>query len=101
MTPVEYGVLMHGVMQNLTLCEPMDDASIRQQLSEMVRRNLLQEAQLQELEVESIAAFFAAPLGCKYIQTAHAQKTVGSKIKFAVCADVWKTLVASSIYFGT
>ena len=46
MTPVEYGVLMHGVMQNLKLCEPMDDASIRHQLSEMVRRNLLQEAQL-------------------------------------------------------
>lgn len=63
MTAVEYGVMMHGIMQNMRLQPELDETAVRAQLREMVERRLLDAKAAAELDATSVAAFFAAPLG--------------------------------------
>ena len=74
MTPVEYGILMHGVMQNLQLAKKLDRSAIEAQVREMKERQLLSEEQLVTLDLDGVAAFFAAPLGRRMLEAPRVER---------------------------
>ncbi len=80
MSAVEYGIMMHSVMQNLRLEEKLDASAIAAQLEEMTLRQLLSEAQAAQVDAVSVAAFFAAPLGRRLL----AARQVERELPFSI-----------------
>lgn len=59
----EKGTITHLILQHLDLNRPLDEADIREQAAALLARRFLTEEQLQAIEVEKLAQFFADPLG--------------------------------------
>jgi len=59
----EKGTITHLLMQHIDLGRTLDEADIREQLADLAARRFLTEEQLEAVEVEQIARFFADPLG--------------------------------------
>ena len=63
LTPAERGTAMHRALQHLSLTGPLDEEDIRGQLVKMRELEILTGEQVEAVEVENIARFFASPLG--------------------------------------
>ncbi|HWR06021.1 helicase-exonuclease AddAB subunit AddA [Sporomusa sp.] len=63
LTPVEYGVMVHTVMQHISLTGPCTAAAITEQVLALEARQILLPGQAQSVDVTGIAAFFASNLG--------------------------------------
>lgn len=63
MTPVEYGIMVHTVMQHLRFDGEVTEQAIREQASALEARQLLPAGQAGEVDAGLIAAFFASELG--------------------------------------
>lgn len=63
----EYGTLMHSVMQHLELAGQLDEADVRQQLQQMVEREIITKHQLQLVNVAQVVSFWASPMGQRLV----------------------------------
>lgn len=63
LTPVEYGIMMHTVMQHISLTGPYTAECIAAQVRELEARNILPPGQALLVDANSIAAFFHSSLG--------------------------------------
>ncbi len=63
LSPTELGTLMHLVLQHLDLYQPLDELNVAVQVQELVRREVITEAQARAVDTAAIARFFASPLG--------------------------------------
>lgn len=59
----ETGVLMHSILQHLTLQENMEDGELTRQLEAMVLKEILLAEQARQIDKASILAFLASDLG--------------------------------------
>ena len=67
-SPVDKGIIVHLVMQNIDYRRVSREDSIKQQLGEMVEREILTPEQLAVVEVNKIWRFFQAKLGQRVLQ---------------------------------
>ncbi|MGL5513069.1 MAG: PD-(D/E)XK nuclease family protein, partial [Sporomusa sp.] len=63
LTAVEYGTMLHSVMQHISLAGPHTAAAISEQARLLEDRQILLPGQAQQLKAADIAAFFASGLG--------------------------------------
>lgn len=63
MTGMEYGTLMHSVMQHLDLQGDLSDAGIKKQLTQMAEAEIIAVEQVSRINRHSIRSFFRSPLG--------------------------------------
>ena len=63
LTPSELGTLVHRVLQHVDLARTCDAEDLAGQLQDMVARNIITAADTKAVDVQSLAAFFASPLG--------------------------------------
>ena len=67
-SPVDKGIIVHLVMQNIDYRRVSREDSIKQQLGEMVEREILTPEQLAVVEVNKIWRFFQVKLGQRVLQ---------------------------------
>jgi len=67
LTPAEKGTAMHMVMQHVDLSKPVTEASLREQLDEMVDSELLYPEQREAIEIQWILAFFDTDIGKRLV----------------------------------
>ena len=63
MTPAERGTMMHLVMQQMDVTKEVTVHAVQEQIARMVNGEWLTEEQAKAIDVESIIAFFATPIG--------------------------------------
>jgi ATP-dependent helicase/nuclease subunit A len=63
MTPAERGTIMHLVMQQVDVTKEVTVHAVQEQVARMVSGEWLTEEQAKAVDVESIIAFFATPIG--------------------------------------
>jgi len=63
LSPTELGTLMHLVLQHLDLTRPLDQPEVESQVQGLVTLGLITEDHRSAVDTESIAHFFASPLG--------------------------------------
>lgn len=63
LTWAEKGIITHTVLQHLDLSRPLDVAGIRQQVAEMVAREILTQEEAAVIDLAPISRFFTGPLG--------------------------------------
>lgn len=63
MRPNEYGILMHTVMQHITLQKVLDTAGIKEELHRLVQEEYISAEQMPAIRVKDIARFFTSSLG--------------------------------------
>ncbi|SMC95747.1 DNA helicase/exodeoxyribonuclease V, subunit A [Sporomusa malonica] len=68
LTPVEYGIMMHTVMQHVSLNGPYTAEAIAAQVRELEVRQILPPGQAQAVDANSVAAFFTSSLGQRLIE---------------------------------
>ncbi|HWR43378.1 helicase-exonuclease AddAB subunit AddA [Sporomusa sp.] len=68
LTPVEYGVMIHTVMQHISLTGACTAEAIAEQARALEARQILLPGQAQAVDATSIAAFFASSLGQRLMQ---------------------------------
>ncbi|MFM1653187.1 helicase-exonuclease AddAB subunit AddA [Brevibacillus sp. B_LB10_24] len=61
----EIGTIVHTVMQQLDLKQPLDEAGVQHQLRDLVDREYLTREQAAQVNCQQIASFFASPLGLR------------------------------------
>lgn len=64
----EYGTLMHSVMQHLKLAGQLDEADVREQLQQMVEREIITQDQLQLVNVRQVVSFWASAIGQRMVK---------------------------------
>lgn len=69
LTAVEYGVMMHTVMQHVSLAGPCTAAAIAAQVRQLEDCQILLPGQAQAVDTAGIAAFFASGLGQRLLQS--------------------------------
>lgn len=67
LTPVEYGVLLHTVMQHIALQGDFSEQAIIEQTAALEARDILPAGQAAEVDAGLISAFFATPLGARLV----------------------------------
>ena len=65
---VQYGTLMHGVMQHLDLSGELTEQGIKAQLSRMEEQEIITGEQAGMVRAEQLAGFFASDLGRRLLQ---------------------------------
>ncbi|XER04623.1 ATP-dependent helicase/nuclease subunit A [Sporomusa rhizae] len=68
LTPVEYGVMVHTVMQHIQLSGECTPAAIAEQAQALEARQILLPGQAKELGVQTISGFFASELGRRMLK---------------------------------
>ncbi|MBP2634885.1 MAG: addA [Firmicutes bacterium] len=68
LTPVEYGVLLHTVMQHIELRSDFTKQAIVEQTAALEAREILPAGQAAEVDAGLISAFFATPLGERLVK---------------------------------
>lgn len=63
LSPAEIGTAMHMVMQHVDVKAEVTEASLKQLLEEMVRKELLTSEQVEVIDISSILSFFQSSLG--------------------------------------
>ncbi|MEN6411513.1 MAG: helicase-exonuclease AddAB subunit AddA [Veillonellales bacterium] len=63
LTGAEYGTVMHSVMQQLSLQGDLTAAGVKNQVADMVKRELLLPEQAAAIDANGVAGFFAGSLG--------------------------------------
>ncbi|WP_400246399.1 helicase-exonuclease AddAB subunit AddA [Niallia sp. JL1B1071] len=63
LSPAEIGTAMHMVMQHIDIKAEVTEASLKQLLEDMVRKELLTSEQVEVIDISSILSFFQSPLG--------------------------------------
>lgn len=63
LSPAEIGTAMHMVMQHVDVKAEVTEASLKQLLDEMVRKELLTSEQVEVIDISSILSFFQSSLG--------------------------------------
>lgn len=63
MTAAEYGTVMHTVMQHINLAGILNEAGIKGQVDEMVKKEILLPEQASAVDTGAVAEFFSSPLG--------------------------------------
>ena len=63
MTGAEYGSLMHSVLQYVDLAGELTPAGIREQIAQMVTRELLTKDEAAHVDARAVTSFYASPLG--------------------------------------
>ena len=69
LTAVEYGVMMHSVMQHVSLAGPCTADAIAAQVRQLEASQILLPGQAQAVDTAGIAAFFASNLGQRLIRS--------------------------------
>jgi ATP-dependent helicase/nuclease subunit A len=68
MTAVEYGIMIHTIMQHISLNGPYTAAAIAEQAMNLEARQILPPGQAQAVDAGSIAAFFTSGVGQRLIK---------------------------------
>ncbi|SDE91529.1 helicase-exonuclease AddAB subunit AddA [Sporomusa acidovorans] len=63
LTPVEYGVMLHTVMQHIDLAGELSEKAVTEQISALEIRRILPVGQAAAVDIDLIRAFFSSPLG--------------------------------------
>ncbi|TDF96745.1 helicase-exonuclease AddAB subunit AddA [Paenibacillus piri] len=69
LSAAERGTVFHSVMQHMPLSRELSVQDVKETLADMVRRELLTEAQSDVVEPEVIAAFFRSELGLRLLRS--------------------------------
>ena len=69
-TGAEYGSLMHSVLQHANLAGDLTPAGLQAQLQAMVEKELFTPDEAKAIRVETIAAFYASPIGARLLRAA-------------------------------
>ncbi len=85
LTPEEIGSVVHLVMQCIDLGGRLDEEGIREQVGELVKKEVIAKDLACALPVEEIASFFASPLGLRILKAKSVQREV--PFTLAVPAD--------------
>lgn len=76
LTPAEKGTAMHMVMQHVNLNKPITEWSLKEQLEEMVAKDLLYPEQKEAIEITWILAFFETEIGKRLLQARRVNREV-------------------------
>lgn len=76
LTAAERGTAMHMVMQHIRLTEPITHESISHLLTEMVRKELLTEAQKEVIDIDGIIQFFETEIGKRLLNAKKVKREV-------------------------
>ncbi|MCP8968240.1 helicase-exonuclease AddAB subunit AddA [Ectobacillus ponti] len=68
LTSAERGTAMHALMQHIDISRPVDETAVREQIAEMVNKELLTFDQSQSVEPKDVVAFFETELGQRILQ---------------------------------
>jgi ATP-dependent helicase/nuclease subunit A len=68
LTPVEFGVLLHTVMQHIDLTGGFSEQDISEQTAALENRQILPSGQAAEVDTGLVSAFFASQLGRRLVQ---------------------------------
>ncbi|WP_425059518.1 ATP-dependent helicase/nuclease subunit A [Sporomusa carbonis] len=68
LTPVEYGIMMHTVMQHINLAGELTEAAVAEQVRVLEERQLLLPGQASEVDAGSVTAFFASSIGQRLVK---------------------------------
>jgi ATP-dependent helicase/nuclease subunit A len=63
LTPLEHGSAVHLILEHLDLKRSLTTADIRQQVQELIEKEVVTAEQARALDSSSLASFFAGPLG--------------------------------------
>ncbi|WP_294156691.1 helicase-exonuclease AddAB subunit AddA [uncultured Selenomonas sp.] len=69
-TGAEYGSLMHSVLQHADLMGDLTPTGLRAQLQAMVEKELFTPDEAKAIRIETIAAFYASPIGARLLRAA-------------------------------
>ncbi|MDQ0203888.1 helicase-exonuclease AddAB subunit AddA [Pectinatus haikarae] len=69
MTGIEYGTLMHSVMQHLDLKKDLTDKGIQIQLEEMAEREIIEREQIKRVNRQSVQKFFCSSVGRRLLKS--------------------------------
>ena len=76
LTPAERGTAMHMVMQHISLSEPINEESIREQIQKMVHHELVTQEQADVIDVTSILGFFKSDLAKRMLTAENVRREV-------------------------
>jgi ATP-dependent helicase/nuclease subunit A len=76
LTSAEKGTVMHAVMQNLPLQEPMTKETINETVARMLERSLMTLAQSEVVDAGAILSFFATDIGQRMLRAASVKREV-------------------------
>ncbi|UJF35065.1 helicase-exonuclease AddAB subunit AddA [Paenibacillus hexagrammi] len=76
LTAAERGTVVHAVMQNLPLTEPMTASIVQDKLAYMLEKQLLTEEQCAVVDIPTILNFFETPIGRRMLQAGRVQREV-------------------------
>ena len=84
LTNVEYGTLMHTVMQRIDLQGDLSESGIRKQIQNLVEREFILPEHVELISVRNVARFFKSKIGKKLLSA----KQIYREIQFSSAVDV-------------
>lgn len=84
------GTVVHFVMQHIDFAQGTDAKSVAAQIRKMQEDGLLNAAEAAAVSPAAIAEFFASPLGCRMVASAHVEREFPFEI-LVPAADLFKT----------
>lgn len=82
LSAAERGIIVHFVMQHLDLKKVNSYSEIKNQIKEMVVKELLTEEQAMSVNIKNILRFFSSPLGARMLSVNNLNKAVQREVAF-------------------